>query len=346
MPEQDYTQYALSDFLDDQYFIRWVTQTDSESDAFWTAFQAKYPEKKVIMLQAAAIVKTYRRQEQFTNDSRKQEVWTRIGGTIQQQHDVHNKKSVRPLYMKVAAVLAAFILCISAFWFSVKNKNTIATASNEVTTITLPDNSFVTLNANSTLRYDHNWNNESVREVWLEGEAYFNVKHINRDTTAVIPHHRFIVHSNIVDIEVLGTSFNVRNVKDQTNITLITGKVKVEPTDKNTSKGLIMLPGDYVEFDSKKLIVKKKIEKPRQATTWISQDFAFNNAYLKDIIQKLQNDHGYTVDVKDPELLTMKIEGEISVSSVQELLSTVSTTLDLNIDQKDKHIIISRPIQP
>jgi len=52
------------------------------------------------------------------------------------------------------------------------------------------------------------------------------------------------------------------------------------------------------------------------------------------------------VEIKDPELLEMKIEGEISVSSVQELLSTVSATLDLQIDQNDKHIIISRPIQP
>jgi transmembrane sensor len=348
MPEPDYSQYTLSDFLEDQYFIRWVTRADAESDAWWNAFMARYPEKKAIMFQASAIIKTYRKQEQFTNESRKHHVWDRINETLHQQHAIHTKKSARPLYMRVAAAVTVFMLCTAGIWFILQTRNTVTTASNEITTITLPDHSVVTLNGNSTLRYNEDWDAKSVREVWLDGEAYFNVKHINKDTLKIAPSHRFVVHSNNVDIVVLGTSFNVRNTKDQTNITLITGKVKVEPIDKsvNTAEGLIMLPGDYVEFDSKKLIVKKKVEKPHQSTTWIKQEFAFNNPYIKDIVQKLKDDHGYTVEIKDPELLEMKIEGEISVSSIQELLSTVSATLDLQIDQKDKHIIISRPIQP
>ena len=348
MPEPDYSQYTLSDFLEDQFFIRWVTRADAESDAWWNAFMARYPEKKAIMFQASAIIKTYRKQEQFTNESRKHDLWDRINETLHQQHAIHTEKSARPLYMKIAAAVTALMLCTAGIWFILQTRNTVTTAFNEITTITLPDHSVVTLNGNSTLRYSDDWDTKSVREVWLDGEAYFNVKHINKDTLKIAPSHRFVVHSNNVDIEVLGTSFNVRNTKDQTNITLITGKVKVEPVDKsvNTAESLIMLPGDYVEFNSKKLIVKKKVEKPHQSTTWIRQEFAFNNPYIKDIVQKLKDDHGYTVEIKDPELLEMKIEGEISVSSVQELLSTVSATLDLQIDQNDKHIIISRPIQP
>ena len=348
MPEQDYSQYTLSDFLEDQNFVRWVTKADSETDAWWQAFMARYPEKRTIMLQASAIIKTYRKQELFTNDSRKQDVWARINDTIQQDQSARRQDASISLYLKVAASITVLILCSAVLWFSLRSGNTVNTASNEITTITLPDNSVVTLNANSTLHYDKNWNTSSIREVWLDGEAYFNVKHINRDTLKIVPHDRFIVHSNNVDIEVLGTSFNVRNVKDQTNITLITGKVKVKPADKSiaAAQSLIMLPGDYVEFNNKQLLVKKKVEKPHQSTTWIKQEFAYNNAYLKDIVTKLQDDHGYIIEVRDPQLLDMKIEGEISVSSVQELLSTVSTALDLRIEQNDKHIIISKQIQP
>jgi ferric-dicitrate binding protein FerR (iron transport regulator) len=349
MPDQNYSQYTLSDFLDDQSFIRWVTLGEPETDRQWNTFLSKYPEKKALIKQASAIIKTYRRQEEFTNESRKEEIWNRINDTVHRHQILHHEKNVRPLYLKVAAAVAILVLGTAAFWLMQESKNIISTTSNEVTTITLPDNSIVTLNANSTLRYDKEWKKESIREVWLEGEAYFNVKHINMDTSSIVPHHRFIVHSNKVNIEVLGTSFNVRNNKDQIKITLITGKVKVEPVDKTdqSSKGLIMLPGDYVEFNNKNLIVKKKIDKPHQAMTWINQDFAFNNAYVKDIIEKLQHDHGYTVEVKDPTLLEMRIEGEISVSSVQELLSTISAALDLKIDRRDdKHIIISRPNEP
>jgi ferric-dicitrate binding protein FerR (iron transport regulator) len=349
MPDQNYSQYTLSDFLDDQSFIRWVTVGDAESDLQWNTLISKYPEKKEIIRQAAVIIKTYRRQEEFNNESRKEEIWSRISETVNRHQIFHNEKNARPLYLKIAAAIAVIVLGTAAFWLMQESKNIVSTTSNEVTTITLPDNSIVTLNANSTLRYDKEWEKESIREVWLEGEAYFNVKHINKDTLSIAPHHRFIVHSNKVNIEVLGTSFNVRNNKDQIKITLITGKVKVEPVDQTdrSSKSLIMLPGDYVEFSNKNLIVKKKVDKPHQATTWINQDFAFNNSYIKDIIEKLQHDHGYTVEVKDPGLLEMRIEGEISVSSVQELLSTVSAALDLKIDQRDdKHIIISRPNEP
>jgi ferric-dicitrate binding protein FerR (iron transport regulator) len=345
MPEQDYSQFSLSDFLEDQFFIRWVTRADRDSDAFWNAFMKRYPEKKAIILQASAVIKTYRSQDQFTNELRKNDVWARINTTLHHQPAVPAEKNMIPFYMKIAASVALMITCSAVFWFTMNSMNTVTTAHNEVTTITLPDHSIVTLNGNSTLRYTNDWDNESPREVWLDGEAYFNVKHINKDTLNIEPDHRFIVHSNKVNIEVLGTSFNVRNLHDQTNITLITGKVKVEPADKtsaNAAQDLIMLPGDYVEFTSKKLVAKKKMQNPQQAAAWIRQEFVFNNAYLKDIIQKLKDDHGYTIDVKDPEVLTLKIEGEISVSSIQELLATVSSTLDLKVEQADKHIMISK----
>jgi transmembrane sensor len=341
MSEQDYSRYILSDFLEDAFFTKWVMRPDAESDAFWNAFMENYPEKRTIIKQAAAVITTYRSQNQFNNEAHKQQVWARINATLKEQPIIKKETRVIPLYLKIAAAITLLVGSTTTFWLMQSSSDVVFTASNEIATITLPDHSIVKLNGNSTLRYEGDWDGSSPREVWLEGEAFFNVKHINKDSLNIIPGHRFIVHSNNVNIEVLGTSFNVQEQKEQTNITLITGKVKVRPAGQS-AQGMIMLPGDYVEYTSNKLIARKKITNPLQAVAWTNQEFTFNNAYLRDIVKKLTEDHGYSIEVKEPDLLELKIEGEISVSSIQELLSTVSTTLDLDVKQTDKHIVISR----
>jgi transmembrane sensor len=181
--------------------------------------------------------------------------------------------------------------------------------------------------------------------VWIDGEAYFKVKHVNQDTLNIKPGERFVVHGNHLDIEVLGTSFNVHNRTDNTNITLLTGKVKVQVATAlpTPTPEVIMLPGDYVEFSKQKLIAKKKVENPKWSTAWVKQEILFTDAYLRDIVKALRDDYGYEVEVKDPKLMELRIEGEISVSSVDELLTTVSATLGLRIAHSaDKHIVMSR----
>jgi len=341
---QEYSQYTLSDFLEDDFFIRWSTEPDPQSTMFWEAFMQRYPEKKTLIDQASAVVRTYRKQETFTNETRQSELWDRIQFDIQQT-GVRQSARIIPLFTKIAAAVALFMVATSVFWFFADHRTVVATAHNEVTKIVLPDRSVVMLNGNSTLRYNDHWSNDEPREVWIDGEAYFKVKHFNKDTLRILPSERFVVHSNDLDIEVLGTSFNVQNRQNNTNITLLTGKVKVQlatPAAAPTPD-VIMLPGDYVEYSSQKLIAKKKVENPKWATTWIKQEILFTDAYLKDIVKALEKDYGYTVEVKDQKLLELRIEGEISVSSVDELLTTVSATLDLRITQPgDKRITMSR----
>lgn len=340
MPPKDYARYSLSDFLEDDYFLRWVREADPETDAFWSLFIQQNPEKAATLKNAAAIVNTYRAQHTFTNIEKKQELWGRINT------ELHEHRSIRivPSFFRAAAAITITILAGIGIWYALDDTTTVRTAFNEVTTITLPDHSIVTLNGNSVLKYNDDWNSENIREVWVEGEAYFNVSHINKDTLHIKPSDRFIVHSHSVNIEVLGTSFNVRNVQDETNVTLITGKVKVHFANDGSQKneGIVLSPGEQVHYASKKLITRKKLQNPQQALAWTRQEFTFSNASLGEIVKKLSEDHGYDIDVKDPALLELKIEGEISVSTVTELLSTLSATLELKIDESGKHIVISK----
>jgi ferric-dicitrate binding protein FerR (iron transport regulator) len=89
--------------------------------------------------------------------------------------------------------------------------------------------------------------------------------------------------------------------------------------------------------------VNKRLTKPAQVTTWRANEISFADATLKEITETLQDNYGYTISVKDTTLLSLRIEGDISVNNVTDLLDVVATTLNIKIEQPaDKHITITK----
>jgi ferric-dicitrate binding protein FerR (iron transport regulator) len=153
------------------------------------------------------------------------------------------------------------------------------------------------------------------------------------------------VHCNDLDIEVLGTTFNVNARRGNTKVALITGKIKIDYTKHivSNNKTLTMAPGDYVEYSGARLMLNKRIAKPVLIRSWTAAEISFTDAKLKEVVETLEDTYGYTVTVKDQALLNLKIEGEISVDKIADLLDVVATTLNLTITQPDnKHIVISK----
>ena len=108
----------------------------------------------------------------------------------------------------------------------------VSTKPGSRTQIQLPDGSVVRLNSSSSLTYDKNFG-KNIREVSLTGEAFFDV---TKDSS-----HPFIIHTNVIDIKVLGTAFNVKSYPNDANTetSLIRGKVEV--TVKNRANERIYL---------------------------------------------------------------------------------------------------------
>ncbi|HVW62489.1 MAG TPA: FecR domain-containing protein, partial [Puia sp.] len=103
----------------------------------------------------------------------------------------------------------------------------------------LPDGSKLWLNAGSKVKYA-----EDRRELTLEGEAFFDVKHD--------PDHPFIIHTGKLDVRVLGTSFNVKAYPNDSTIetTLIKGKVEID-FPGNTRSGIVLRPNEKVVIPKK-----------------------------------------------------------------------------------------------
>jgi ferric-dicitrate binding protein FerR (iron transport regulator) len=140
------------------------------------------------------------------------------------KRELRSRRSVfyRPTLYKVAATLL-FLMAVSLWWYSSsQGLLEIRTAFGEQRSVTLPDQSSVVLNGNSTLRYASHWDKDSPREVWIEGEGFFSVIHTKS-------HQKFVVHGvSQLNVEVLGTKFNVKTRQSDSEVMLAEGKVKLE----------------------------------------------------------------------------------------------------------------------
>lgn len=345
MQNDRYITYTLQDFLDDDAFVKWATGAmadDTETARFWEAFPVNYPTSAENFRQALQFVQAYRTQDVLAAEERKAQLWSKITATIQEQPAIAATTKVKWLrpWMKVAAslllVAATGLLALQLL----NRKQVVATDYGEKRTITLPDHSVVILNANSSLHYAGKWDTTAPREVWLEGEAFFDVAHLNKDTQHIQPNQRFIVHSDGITIEVLGTSFNVKSRRGKTNIGLVTGKIKVEHSGNADRPAIVMLPGDYVEYGGKSLLSNQKLERPEKLKDWTKKEIIFTDAALEEIIETLQDNYGYTVETNNDQIRQLKIEGEINVANVDELLTVISTTLNVKVNKSsEKHLV-------
>lgn len=237
---------------------------------------------------------------------------------------------MRPILYKVAASLAA-VLLVGFLLYQYYYTATIAytTAYAQTKKVVLPDSSVVTLNANTILRIPKNWDRSLVdREVWLEGEAFFEVKKLQGKT--------FTVYAGDVVIEVLGTSFNVEDRRCKTQIVLNTGKVKLKLV--KAKQVYHMQPGDLVQYRERKEVIEQRLVDPEIYSAWKDHKLIFQDTRLKDIAKLLEDNYGYQVHIQDPTLFNRRFTGSVASDNVDMLLDKLSRLFDIKI-QKENNLI-------
>lgn len=153
----------------------------------------------------------------------------------------------------LAGIAASLVIALAIFYNSsnhLKNEtpaaqNTVSTRKGSKSDVQLPDGTKAWLNADSKLTYDENFRGE-FREVYLEGEAYFDVV---KDKT-----RPFIIHTKTIDIRVLGTAFNVRAYASEKNTETALFRGSVEVTlHNNPEKKIVLKPNEKLMVNNKSL---------------------------------------------------------------------------------------------
>jgi transmembrane sensor len=231
------------------------------------------------------------------------------------------------------AAAAGVVILVAAGWGArtwMNRNETLSTPYGQIAKSVLPDGTEVTLNAHSSLLYGRHWSEGSDREVWVKGEVFLHV--------AKKPQHdRFIVHTDHFDVIVTGTSFNVVNREDVSNVVLKEGHVTVH---SDRGEEVKMEPGDQVQLEGKDLV--KQSVNPEGVIAWTDQKLEFDSATLADVVKTIEQHYGVRVTVEKAALLSYPVNGMLRNDSLNELLKALSALYykDLNIQREGNQIII------
>jgi transmembrane sensor len=345
----DYKNYTVNDFVTDNNFQRWVKNPDEADLKFWKHWMAQNPDKKETLNAARRMVQLLDFEKNQPNQHAFEEVRVKIKDHIKTRRLItpnQNKTYKLPhhplLWRKIAAVFVGVtVMGLLYYFFMTTQPNTYyATDFGEIQTITLPDGSQATLNGNSTLTISDNW--EETREVWLKGEAFFEVKKIAEKSLQhqTAKGKKFLVHTHHLDVEVLGTTFNVNERRGITKVALNTGRVQLIKQSGEETTTLPMKPGELVEYEEANEQFQKHFVNPELMSVWKEDKFVFDGTSLQEIGNMLEDNYGFTVMIEDKNLAERKFTASLPSRDVDFLLSLISELLDIKVSKDENRITI------
>lgn len=367
-----YVDFEMEDFVLDNSFQNYCLGNNHEDVVFWEDWIKRHPGKAEIFRLAKEVyisLNGNHNAEQFNADRIE---FAKIAASHLSETSLNSpaepiKLTNHAPLRKIAlygSVAAAIIL--GAFYFT-KFGNFISTKSglkhlpaDQITKVSkqgerksfqLPDGSIVMLNAESEIHIDKNFNTRT-RELTLEGEAYFDVAH-----DASRP---FIIHTNNMDVKVLGTIFNVKAypgdkttetslIKGSVEISLHskeTGKILLHPNEKivipNTTDHIVTKNTDHIDIKPNATENSNKAEykitgltynKNNDAITevsWTKNRLAFNNCSFETIAKDLERWYNVKISFRSEEVKAYKFTATFDQKNIERVLEALQLSRYFN----------------
>ena len=200
--------------------------------------------------------------------------------------------------------------------------------------VALADGTLINLNAGSSLRYPNGFKAEGNREVFLTGEAYFQVSHDAK--------RPFLVHTDDLEIEVLGTHFNVQAYADEknSNTLLVNGVVQVKQKS-NPEDAVVLKPGMQASYTqgSKTLEIASVNTAPYIA--WVKGQLYFDQADFPQIARILERKFDVQIQVNNTALKKEKFTAKFKAESLEQILKSFNESYPFNYDIKQNTVVIN-----
>lgn len=343
-----YKQFSEKDFITDPFFQDWVINPTPENEAFWSGFLFENPEKKAEVENGRRLLGRLHFKAHLPDETLVQQSFLRHLEQIEERQAAIvvriDRKNTYKKLLKIAAVFGGIALLIATF-IAVRNdagknqKIAVSTDYGSLDSLLLPDSSLVVLNANSKIEFKKGWVKGKQREVWLDGEAFFDVRHLNHNVQDIQPDERFIVHTKDLDIEVLGTSFDVRLRRGKTEVVLQSGKIRISFKD-STRKEVIMNPGDMLTYIPEEKIIQQTTTVPENYTAWKEKKLVLNDPTVDEIIAYLEDTYGKKITLQNAAIGKRKIDGPIYLNNLDDALFILSIAENVKVIKRDSTIIL------
>ncbi|OSZ79220.1 hypothetical protein CAP35_13470 [Chitinophagaceae bacterium IBVUCB1] len=234
----------------------------------------------------------------------------------------------RTYWLRVAATLLLMIGgSWMAYYYLYSAGSITLNSGNTVLAQTLPDGTTVTLNKNATIKYPKQFKGDT-REVVLEGEAFFDVSPDKQKP--------FIIHANEADVEVVGTSFNVKTNSSKTEVIVETGVVQVS---KNL-KGVVLNPKEKATVQKNAELPVKEVMEDELHSYYRTKEFVCSNTPLSRLVPVLNEAYGVEIVIANDELNNLRLTTTFHNQSLGGILNVLSETFNIQVSKKDGQIIL------
>jgi len=272
-------------------------------------------------------------REKWLND-----VFAEIQGTITPV------KKIVPLYQNtlwktVAAIAAVITIFFTLFiswpaihgWLTPDNMIAMQVPLNQKQQITLADGSTVFVNAGSELKYPKVFNGKT-REVYLSGEAYFDIIHDKSKP--------FIVHTGKVVTTVLGTAFDINAGRESGRIVVTVTRGKVSVAD---GKGVIgyITPDQQITYDTKSSTHIQKTVNAAQVVSWQQNDLHFEDITFEDAAKILQQQFKVQISFANDKIKNCRFSGTaLKGKNINQILKVICAFNNAAFHYRADHTIV------
>ncbi len=238
-------------------------------------------------------------------------------------------------FSRIAAILIIPLLIYLAWDFQDKHLiegqveyAELVSRTGVITSIKLPDGSKVWLNNFTKLRYPLDFSES--REVYVDGEAYFEVAHRNNDC--------FIVKTEDLSVEVLGTKFNVIAYKEDQKVSVVLSEGKVKVMNDAGSISETLKPNEKFSLD--------KLARTATLENVISEDyFAWRGGYLKfreeplsEVVKKMERWYNVDIEILSDDLKIRNYRGTFKNEPIEEVLRLMALTTPMKYTINEREI--------
>lgn len=267
-------------------------------------------------------------------------IWTKLQKQIHTTEPIPApiKLPLRKKFLRIASSILIPLFCIGLGYYyakgiSVQNNNrmTVQVEIGQKAKIQLPDGTSVWLNSASSLTYDNTHNKKRV--VYLQGEAYFEV---SKDKV-----RPFIVKTNNISVEALGTSFNIKAYPDDDYIaaTLIEGSIRISSPVRS----------ELLDPDEKLTITKNNgqfaksvLSDAEKNVSWINNQLTFEQERLEDIAKTLERMYNVRIRFTSDKLKDVRFSGTIKNNNLENVLQLIEFVSPIRYSLEKEATIIIR----
>ncbi|ODS80688.1 MAG: hypothetical protein ABS46_13520 [Cytophagaceae bacterium SCN 52-12] len=362
----DYRNLSPEELAANESFRRWILFDSPQDRLFWKEWSAVNPDRSKVIESAARLLEL---TEGAFNQIGDEEIGHELERLSVALESSGRELPVRSRFRIVKwyfAAAATFLLCVLGWWFYAQpeaDKNSGSpsapvahqppalerkingTAKAEV--VYLSDGSAVTLQPGSRLSYPSAFTGQK-REVFLTGEAFFDV--------VKKPGHPFIVYAGTLATKVLGTSFRVRALENDRQVTVVvkTGKVSVFPIsaeglknghldDTGLKEGMILTPNQKIVYNSgDSRLTRSLVEIPEMLTgTATVRSFNFRATPAREVFAALSEAYGVDIIFDQEAMRSCYLTAALDHEPLFEKIDLICKTFGAEFEQMDGTIIIS-----